>query len=316
MGYLVQTGRDTYAPNNFSKSLTIPIVADGYPFYRSVCIAPMLHLHKWFATKSNTTTPTTVRDNPFTFAHQTGQTMFDFMAAFPRYNEQFNHHMGGYRLGRPSWFDESVYPVKSHLFSSSSFLSDDDDDDGGDGGKDPVLLVDIGGNMGHDLQRFVSAFPASPAKKGKLILQDQASVISAAPIATLEKLGIICMAHDFFTPQPVRGARAYYLHHILHDWPDGKCVSIVSQIKGAMKPGYSRLLINEHVIPDGDKDDDTKLSWEATYLDLYMMILFGSRERTAREWKVLLEDKCGLKILQVWNPGEGVEGIIECEVSV
>lgn len=32
MGHVVQTGNDEYEPNNFTKALTIPIVADGYPF--------------------------------------------------------------------------------------------------------------------------------------------------------------------------------------------------------------------------------------------------------------------------------------------
>ncbi|KAK1751998.1 S-adenosyl-L-methionine-dependent methyltransferase [Echria macrotheca] len=293
MGYIVQTGKDEYKSNNFSKAMTIPIVADGYPFYRSVCIAPMLHLHKWLATKDYAT-PTTGRDNPFTFGNQTSQTMFEYLAAFPPFNEQFNHHMGGYRLGRPSWFDPAVYPVSDALL-------------GNDIKADDVLLVDIGGNMGHDLTRFRAAFPDAP---GRLILQDQASVIEAGPAKALAEQGIEGMPHDFFTEQPVRGARAYYLHHILHDWPDDKCEVIVKMIKSAMVPGKSKLLINEHVIPS------VGASWEATYLDLYMMILFGSRERTEQDWKGLLEGKCGLKITRIYNPGNGVEGIIECEVPV
>ena len=31
MGYIHETGPDEYEPTNFSKALTIPIVADGYP---------------------------------------------------------------------------------------------------------------------------------------------------------------------------------------------------------------------------------------------------------------------------------------------
>ncbi len=31
MGYLEETGADEYKLTNFSKSLTIPIIADGYP---------------------------------------------------------------------------------------------------------------------------------------------------------------------------------------------------------------------------------------------------------------------------------------------
>lgn len=31
MGYIKETGQDEYQPTNFSKSLTIPIIKDGYP---------------------------------------------------------------------------------------------------------------------------------------------------------------------------------------------------------------------------------------------------------------------------------------------
>jgi hypothetical protein len=58
------------------------------------------------------------------------------------------------------------------------------------------------------------------------------------------------------------------------------------------------------------------VSWEVTYLDMYMMVMFGATERTEEEWRALLEGKCGLSIVKMWNPGNGVEGIIECEVPV
>jgi len=335
MGHIAQPSPDTYAPTNFSRALTIPIVADGYPFYRSVCIPPMLHLHKWLKTKSYAT-PTTGRDNPFTFGNQTDMSMFEFLAAYPPYNDQFNHHMGGYRLGRPAWYHPSVYPVEDRLirgFGGGGGLDDDSYDDAGSqspptpssphlSAKFPgpdafppphgseVLLVDIGGNKGHDLLSFSAAFPSHP---GRLVLQDQPSVLASIPPdtrAALTSARAHPHGHDFFTPEPIRHARAYYLHHILHDWPDDKCVDIVTNIRSAMKPGYTRLLVNEHVIPS------IGANWEATYLDLYMMILFGARERTEDDWKALLEDKCGLKILQIWNPGNGVEAIIECEVPV
>ena len=45
------------------------------------------------------------------------------------------------------------------------------------------------------------------------------------------------------------GARAYYMHSVLHDWPDEVAATILGRVKDAMRPGYSRLLINENVIP-------------------------------------------------------------------
>jgi len=57
-------------------------------------------------------------------------------------------------------------------------------------------------------------------------------------------------------------------------------------------------------------------SWEATYLDLYMMVKLGARERSEGEWTALLEGECGMRVVGIWNPREGVEGVVECECVV
>ena len=303
MNHIIQTGEDEYRPNNFSKALTTSPLAGSYQLYRDICLPVMHNLNKWLKTKSYQS-PTTIVDNPFTFGHQTSQTFFEVIASTPQHTEHFNDHMVAYCQGHPAWCSADVYPAADRLISGFDSTPQPD-------GSEPVLLVDIGGNIGHDLQTFISQHPSHP---GRLVLQDLPGVIAVAPpsltSSSFSKIQVELQAHDFFTPQPVVGARAYYLHHIMHDWPDNKCVDILSQIKKAMKPGYSRLLINEQVIPD------KKASWEATYLDLYMMVLFGARERTEKEWRRLLEEGVGLKVLGVYGPGGGVEGVIECEVEL
>ena len=104
------------------------------------------------------------------------------------------------------------------------------------------------------------------------------------------------------------GARAYYMHSVLHDWPDDVCERILANVKNAMERGYSKLLINENVIPD------VQAHWEATALDMMMLALFASKERTAAQWKHLLEKRAGLKIVKIWGVGNGVESLIECEL--
>lgn len=74
------------------------------------------------------------------------------------------------------------------------------------------------------------------------------------------------------------------MHSVLHDWPDDVCVSILQNVKAAMAPGYSRLLINENVIPD------TGAHWEMTALDVMLACLLSSRERTRVDWIRLLEE--------------------------
>lgn len=97
------------------------------------------------------------------------------------------------------------------------------------------------------------------------------------------------------------------MHSCLHDWPDKVCVDILTRVKEAMKPGYSRLLINENVIPP------TGAYWEASALDMMMLTLLSSRERSQDQWYSLIEDQAGLKISHIWCPRNGVESIIEVE---
>lgn len=159
----------------------------------------MANLHKWFKINGYKA-PTSSRDNPFTFGNQTDMTVFEYLAAYPSLGAAFNNHMTGYRLGRPSWIDPSIYPVREKLLADI------------DSSSTSVLLVDVGGNMGRDVKMFRNAFPDAA---GRVVLQDLAPIIEAGPKDELAALGIEPMAHDFFTPQPVQGARAYYLHHIL-----------------------------------------------------------------------------------------------------
>lgn len=190
--------------------------------------------------------------------------------------------------------DQEVYPVRESLIEGL---------EGGADGEPPVLLVDIGGGYGHDLIEFQTKYPDPP---GRLILQDLPRVLDK--INDLPE-GIELVPYDFNESQPIQGARAYYMHQILHDYPDDECVKIVERMKEAMKPGYSKLLVNEHIIPA------IGANWEATYLDMYMMVLLSSRERSEKDWRCLLEDRCGLRICNFWNPGNGVEGVIECEIQ-
>ena len=97
------------------------------------------------------------------------------------------------------------------------------------------------------------------------------------------------------------------MHSVLHDWPDEKCREILLNLMSAMTPGYSKILINENVIPDKDAH------WMSTSLDLYMMALTSSCERTEVNWGALL-DSVGLRIIKVWNHEPGTEGLIEAEL--
>lgn len=84
---------------------------------------------------------------------------------------------------------------------------------------------------------------------------------------------------DFLTKS---GARAYFYHHILHDWSDENCIRILENVVSAMTPDYSKLLIHDMIIPDQGA------SIFAAELDMTMMAFNGGLERTKVQWRALL----------------------------
>lgn len=224
-------------------------------------------------------------------AYKTDLDMFQWLQTIG-YGESFNNHMRAYAQGRLRWMDPAVYPVAERLIAGADCDS-----------PDAPFMVDIGGGVGHDLAAFRARHPSHP---GRLILQDLPQVIGQIRELDGE---IARMEYDFHTPQPVRGARAYFMHSTLHDWPDDVCGSILRNITAAMAPGYSRLLINENVIPASGAH------WEMTALDMVMLTLFSAKERTEDDWRALLGAN-GLRVVKIWQGARACESLIECELAV
>ncbi|KAI6282399.1 hypothetical protein MCOR27_003799 [Pyricularia oryzae] len=288
MGYLEEVGVDRYRPTAFVKALTIPMIGAGYLVAPSASGAAQLRFHD-YARKHGFRNPDDPADTSCNNAYKTKSNYFEYQAELG-YSMHFNHHMAGYRQGRLPWMHPSFYPVQDRLVA----------------GFDPstALLVDIGGSLGHDMLEFHRHHPTAP---GKLILQDLPAVISEIKPGDLPAAAT-AMSYDFTTEQPVRGARAYYLHSVLHDWPDEAAGRILQRVRAAMTPGYSRLLVNENVVPDRGA------WWETTALDFMMMTLFSAKERTEADWRALLEGN-GFRIVGIWSGGKGVESLIECELA-
>lgn len=94
-----------------------------------------------------------------------------------------------------------MYPVKDRLIERMNV------------GGSSSALVDVGGGMGQTLEDFRVHVPEYT---GELVLQDLPEVIEVARRQGLDAR-ISLQAHDFFTPQPVKGARAYFMRSVLHD---------------------------------------------------------------------------------------------------
>lgn len=102
-------------------------------------------------------------------------------------------------------------------------------------------------------------------------------------------------------------ARAYYLHSVLHDWQDDDAVRILLNLKPAFKPGYSKLIINESVIPN------IGVNPILSGLDLLLMGVFNSKERTRDDWEKLLG--AGFRIVNEYTDTTvAYESVIEADV--
>ncbi|CAJ2500564.1 Uu.00g034170.m01.CDS01 [Anthostomella pinea] len=138
---------------------------------------------------------------------------------------------------------------------------------------------------------------------GRIILQEQPHVIGQVKTAPLPGFeGIEAQPYDFFTPQPIKGARAYYLRNILHDWPDHKCKEILQNIRAGMTD-ESVLLIDEMVLSKRDAP------WQATQLDMAMMTCLAAKERSEFEWRTLLGD-AGFEVRSIRRYTEGCQDCV------
>ena len=142
-----------------------------------------------------------------------------------------------------------------------------------------TTVVDVGGASGNMLAAILARHPEPQG-----LLFDRPHVVVDAE-RLFEDNGVsdrvTVEAGDFFRSVP-SGGDAYILSHILHDWNDDQCLTILGHCRKAMKPD-GRLLIVEMVLPPGDVPHPGKI------LDMVMLVLIGGQERTETEYARLLD---------------------------
>lgn len=162
-------------------------------------------------------------------------------------------------------------------------------------------LVDVGGGQGRLLAAALEATPGLRA-----ILFDRPEVLGGAE-AVLAAAGLLdrcqLVGGDFLDAVPA-GGDAYMLSTVIHDWPDDEAAAILRACHRAMAPG-ARIWLIEQVVAPGDAFDAVKL------LDMLMLVLFGAQERTAEEYRSLLEgarfrDVTVVPTPTIWNVIEAV----------
>jgi hypothetical protein len=199
----------------------------------------------------------------FLFSVQTGKTgwerawgkpLFDYFAEHPDEASLLSETMVAFHGGEP--------PAVANAYPFSEV----------------GVVVDIGGATGNLLAAILARH-----ERVRGVLYDLPHVVRDAG-ALLKSRGVAdrvtVIGGSFFESAPT-GGNLYILSHVLHDWPDDRCLAILRTCRKAMQPG-TRLLIVEMILPGGDEPHPGKM------LDLSMLVGAGGQERTEEEYGALL----------------------------
>jgi hypothetical protein len=142
-------------------------------------------------------------------------------------------------------------------------------------------LMDVGGGNGILLSYILRAHPGLRG-----VLADQPHVLERARqrgflSGELEARATMA-ACDFFKEIP-RGARAYLMKSVIHDWDDEQARTILVHCRRAI-PADGALLLVEFALPGKNLPSAGK------FVDVAMLVLTGGRERTMDEYRSLLAD--------------------------
>ena len=220
----------------------------------------------------------------FLYSVQTGKTGFErafgkpafaWLGEHPAEATLFNHTMVGFHGMEP----EAV--AAAYDFSSMK------------------TVADVGGSTGNMIATLLSRYPAMQG-----VLFDLPHVVAEAP-PILKQRGVADRVRieggSFFETVP-SGADAYILSHVIHDWNEEQCLTILGHCRRAMGPS-GRLLLVEMVLPEGDTPHPGKL------LDMLMLSVPGGEERTPSQYDALLA-KAGFKMTQV-VPTQSLVSVVE-----
>jgi hypothetical protein len=213
------------------------------------------------------------------FEKMLGMPVFDWLAKNPEEASLFSQTMVGVHGGEP--------PAVAAAYDFSGLKT----------------IVDVGGAMGDLLTTIVGRYPGTRGILYDLphVVRDAPSLIQARGLA--ERVTI--EPGSFFDKVPA-GGDAYLLSHVIHDWSEEQCLTILGNCRRAMNPN-TRMLIIEMVLPPGDTPHPGKL------LDMMMLVGPGGQERTAEEYEALLA-KADLRLTRV-VPTESPVSVVEATAN-
>ena len=139
-----------------------------------------------------------------------------------------------------------------------------------------------------------------------MIVQGLPEFIADTDASAHLPFSIETMGADFFKPQPIQGAKAYFLRRTMHDLGDHEYKFFLRNILQSMN-NDSRTLINELVLPDEGYKRRMALN------DL-VMLTFGGMERSQSQWGTLLQE-VGFKIKRICRKSGENLSVIEAVLT-
>ena len=205
--------------------------------------------------------------------------IFDYFAQHPELASLFSESMVGFHGGET--------PAVAAAYDFSEFET----------------IVDVGGATGNMLAAILTRYHGPRG-----VLYDMEHVVDRCTGASrTEGVAdrVTIESGSFFESVP-DGGDAYIVSHIIHDWNEDQCLTILGNIRRAMKPD-GKLLIVEFVLPEDDTPHFGKLA------DIIMLVVPGGQERTPAEYDELLT-KAGFKMTRV-VPTESPVSIVEAVIA-
>ncbi len=220
-----------------------------------------------------------VRTGKTGFEQAHGKPIFAWLAEHPREAAMFGETMVGFHGAEPA--------AVAAAYDFSGFST----------------VVDVGGGTGNLLTTILAKYPQP---RGVLfdmphVAAEATALVASRGLADRVKIEV----GDFFATIPT-GGDAYLMSHVIHDWNEEQCRTILSNCRRAMKAD-SRLLLIEMVLPPGDAPHPGKM------LDMMMLVGPGGQERTADEYRTLLAG-AGFRLERV-IPTNSAVSVVEAVVG-
>ncbi|KAK8333708.1 hypothetical protein V6Z11_A10G224400 [Gossypium hirsutum] len=139
-----------------------------------------------------------------------------------------------------------------------------------------TTLVDVGGGYGVTLNMIISKYPSI-----KGINYDLPHVVQAAPSFP----GIEHVGGDMFSIVPK--ADTIMMKEILHNWDDEHCLKLLKNCYEALEEKGKVIVISFIMVEETEASNAAKFICQ---MDLNMAMLFGAKERTAKQLKSMAMD--------------------------